>query len=259
MPQVHMYHFGFFLCRITVYASPWVLAEMERVAYNSGEMFLRPQGAMQDKEDQGVSDRKVSHTETIFLILQRPNSKRHGLMCTSLRRTTKKEETAIMWLERGQSSRGSLTAVGFTHWRPLPPSLSQRNSGRAVRHIHKQHLLSTPLFLRFIGRWWLLCITDKKRHRIWSVTGNTLTEINSGKETESYSALHPWSSSIKWQGSSYYSHLSGTTHHHLPFLKAGKDVSSWRMTLPKKLLKGREKYTNWFQFGGLVEEAASSK
>lgn len=182
MPQVHMYHFGFFLCRITVYASPWVLAEMERVAYdNSGEMFLRPQGAMQDKEDQGVSDRKVSHTETIFLILQRPNSKRHGLMCTSLRRTSKKEETATMWLERGQSSRGSLTAVGFTHWRPLPPSLSQRHSGRAVRHIHKQHLLSIPLFLHFIGRWWLLCIVDK-RHCIWSMTGNTLKLIQGRKQ-----------------------------------------------------------------------------
>lgn len=61
---------------------------------HSGEMFLRPRGAMQDREDQGVSDRKVSATETMFLIFQTPNSKRHGLICTSLRRTSKKEETA---------------------------------------------------------------------------------------------------------------------------------------------------------------------
>lgn len=178
-----MHHFSFFLCRITVYASPWVLAEMERVAYgNSGEMFLRPRGAMQDREDQGVSHRKVSGTETVFLIFQRPNSKRHGLICTSLRRTSKKEETATMWLDRGESSRGSLTAVGFTQWRPLPPPPSQRDSGRAVRHIHKQHLLSFPLFLRFIGRWWLLYIVDKKRHCIWSVTGNTLKLIQGRKQ-----------------------------------------------------------------------------
>lgn len=44
-------------------------------------------------------------------------------------------------IERGESSRGSLTAVGFTQWRPLPPPPSQRHSGRAVRHKHKQHLL----------------------------------------------------------------------------------------------------------------------
>lgn len=61
---------------------------------HSAEMFLRPRGAMQDREDQGVSDRKVSATETMFLIFQTPNSKRHGLICTSLRRTSKKEETA---------------------------------------------------------------------------------------------------------------------------------------------------------------------
>lgn len=86
-------------------------------------------------------------------------------------------------IERGESSRGSLTAVGFTHWRPLPPPPSQRHSGRAVRHIHKQHLLSFSLFLRSIGRWWLLYIVDKKRHCIWSVTGNTL-KLTQGRTQE---------------------------------------------------------------------------
>lgn len=67
-----MHHFGFFLCRITAAVSPGELAEMERVAQgNSGEMFLRPRGAMQDREGQGVSDRKVSGTETIFLVFQK--------------------------------------------------------------------------------------------------------------------------------------------------------------------------------------------
>lgn len=127
--------------------------QKRRVAYgNRGEMFLRPRGAMQDGEDQGVSNRKVSGTETIFLIVQRPNSKRHGLTCTSLRRTSKKEGTATTRLERGESSRGSLTAVGLTQRRPLPPPPSQRRSGGAVRHVHKQHLLSFPPFLCFIGR-----------------------------------------------------------------------------------------------------------
>jgi len=69
---------------------------MERVAYGNGEVLLRPRGATQDREEQGVSDRKVSDTETMFLIFQRPNSKRHGLTCTSLRRTSKKEKTATM-------------------------------------------------------------------------------------------------------------------------------------------------------------------
>lgn len=137
---------------------------------------------MQDREDQGVSGKKVSATETILLIFWRPNSRRHGLICTSLRRTSKKEETATTRLERGESSRGSLTAVGFTQWRPLPPPPSQRHSGRAVRHIHKQHLLSFPLFLRFIGRWWLLYIVDKKRHCIWSVTGYTLKLVQGRKQ-----------------------------------------------------------------------------
>lgn len=172
---------------------------------------------MQDQEDQGVSDRKVSGIETRFLIFQRPNSKRHGLICTSLRRTSKKEETATTWLERGESSRGSLTAVGFTQRRPLPPPPSQRHSGRAVRHIHKQHLLSLPLFLRFI--WQVMAsVYGGQEETLHLKCDWQHTEIISGKETDSYSALHPWSSSIKWQGSSYYSPLSGTTHHHhLPF------------------------------------------
>lgn len=40
---------------------------------------------------------------------------------------------------------------------------------------------------------------------------------------------------------------------------AGKDVSTGNMTLPELPFNGREKYTNFFSFGGLVKEAASLK
>lgn len=231
---------------------------MESVAQgNSAEMFLRPRGAMQDREDQGVSVRKVSGTETIFLIFQTPNSKRHGLICTSLRRTSKKEETATMWL-RGEK-------VAEVPWQPwdlpsedlFPTTLPETfwESCKAYTQAASTIILSVPTF------YWqamasIYCGQEETLHLKcdWEHT-----EINSGKDMGSYSALYPWSSSIKWPGSSSYSSLSGTTHHHLPFLMAEKDVSTWKMTLPKPPFNGKEKHTNLFWFGGLVKEAASSK
>lgn len=100
-------------------------------------------------------------------------------------------------IERGESSRGSLTAVGFTQWRPHPSPLSQRHFGRVVRHIHKQHLLSFSLFLRSIGRWWLLYVVDKKRHCIWSVTGNTL-KLTQGRTSEATLPFIPGAAA--WSG-----------------------------------------------------------